>query len=156
MPKQIEDYIKENLSDDDCKIALEFTALLRANSLQLVKDEGTCWKNKTYYWVKNDDTCVCFISIKDPDEKDNRWTVWSDDINSDLLGESLITDDLKQIAWEHVDHCGSCGSCGGGRRKEIFGKEFGDVCGCTFRFDNPTENDLTFMKKMIEIQCRNE
>lgn len=156
MPKQIDTYIKENLSGDDCKIALEFISFLKANNLQLIKDEGACWKDKIYYWVKHKDTCACFIAVADPDEQENRWTVWSDDINSELLDESLVTDDLKQIAWEHVDHCRNCGSCGGGRHKEMFGKVFDDVCSCTFRFDNPTINALNFMKKMIKIQCRNE
>ncbi|MEG2596992.1 MAG: hypothetical protein RR977_01090 [Oscillospiraceae bacterium] len=156
MSKGIEVYIDEYLSGDNCKIALEFTSFLRANSLQFAKDESACWKNKIYYWIQYNDKCVCFISIMDPDEKDNLWTVWSDDIDSDLLDESSVTDELKLIAWDHVDHCGSCDSCSGGRHKIIFGKEFNDVCGCTFRFDNPTENDLKFMKKMIEIQCRKE
>ena len=145
MPKQIEDYIKENLSGDDCILALEYAAFLREKRFQFVKDEGACWKDKIYYWVKYNDTCVCFVAIMDPDEKESRWTVWSDDINSDLLDESSVTDDLKQIAWEHVDYCGSCDSCGGGRHKEIFGKVFDDVCGCIFRFENPTENDLNFI-----------
>lgn len=123
------------------------------NDLQFTKDNGY-WKDKIYYLVKQGDTCVCFISIKDPDEKDNRWTVWSDDIDGGLLKEFSLDDNLKLTACDHIDHCGNCGSCGGGRHKVIFGKEFDDVCGCTFRFDNPTDNDLKFMEKMIEIQIR--
>lgn len=148
------DYIKENLSGADCRIALDFTAFLRAQHLQFVKDESACWKDKIYYWIKHNNTCVCFIALADPDEPENRWTVWSDDIDSGLLSETAMPDDMRQIAWEHVDHCGNCGSCGGGRHKEICGKVFDDVCGCTFRFDNPNANELQFMKKLIEIQCR--
>ena len=154
MPKQIENYIEENLTDDACKNALDFIAFLRANQLHFIKDNGY-WKDKIYYLIKYNHDYVCFISIKDPDEKDNLWTVWLDDIDSSLLDEFSVDDELKEIAWEHVDHCGNCGSCGGGRHKVIFGKEFDDVCGCTFRFDNPTSTDLKFMRKMIEIQCIN-
>lgn len=151
--EKLNDHIKENLSGDDCKTALEFISFLQAMNLQFVKDESDCWKDKIYYWVKRNDKCVCFIAVKDPDEKENRWTVWSDDIETSLLEKSSISDDLQQIAWEHIDHCGNCGSCGGGRHKVVFGKKFDNVCGCTFRFDNPTKSDLGFMKKMIVIQC---
>ena len=50
-------------------------------------------------------------------EKENRWTVWSDDINPDLLDESSVTDDLKQIAWEHVDHVETGGHVAGADTK---------------------------------------
>ena len=36
----------------------------------------------------------------------------------------------------------------------IFGKEFDDVCGCTFRIDNPKQEDLSFLKKMVEIRVK--
>lgn len=31
-------------------------------------------------------------------------------------------------------------------------KEFDDICGCTFRIDNPRAEDLLFLKKMVEIR----
>lgn len=37
-------------------------------------------------------------------------------------------------------------------KKNIFGKIFDDVCGCTFRIDNADKNDLPFLKKMIELR----
>ena len=52
----------------------------------------------------------------------------------------------------YVDHCGKCGSCGGGKHKIVFGKHFDNVCGCTFRVDNPTAFDLPFLKKMVELR----
>ena len=85
---KLENYIKEDLLDDDCKIALGFISFLITNGLQFVKDEGACWKDKIYYWVKHNDKCICFIAIMDPDEKDKRWTVWSEDIYSELLDDS--------------------------------------------------------------------
>ena len=34
----------------------------------------------------------------------------------------------------------------------IFGKEFSEVCDCTFRIDNSEAGDLQFMKRMVEIR----
>ena len=138
----IEEYICRELLLDEQEVALDFISFLKDNNLIFYKDNCDCWKNKIYYWVKLDDECVCFIAIKDPDEKDNHWTVWSDDMGSEWLEQCLVDDKVKELAWKHIDHCGHCNSCGGGRHKVIFGKEFDDVCGCTFRIDNPTLNDL--------------
>ena len=150
----IEEYICRELLLDEQEIALDFIEFLKENNLIFYKDNCDCWKNKIYYWVKLDDECVCFIAIKDPDEKDNHWTVWSDDMGSEWLEQCAVENIIKEIAWKHIDHCGHCGSCGGGQRKVIFGKEFNDVCGCTFRTDNPTSDDLFFLKKMVEIRIK--
>ena len=144
---QIKDYIAKELSPAEQKIALDFVSYLEDNDLVFYKDNGDCWRDKIYYWVKLDERCVCFIAIKDPDEIENHWTVWSDDMGSEWLETHPVDGRIKELAWSHVSHCGYCGSCGGGRRKIIFGKEFGDVCGCTFRIDNPTSDDLSFLKK---------
>lgn len=149
MEKQIEEYIKENLIGEAQTTALEFVAFLRSNNIEFYKDRGSCWKDKIYYWLKFKNECVAFIAIKDPDEPQNLWTVWSDD--SKAFETDIIDDKIKNTAWKHIDFCGHCGSCGGGKRKVIFGKEFSEVCGCTFRIDNPQLNDLPFLKKMVEL-----
>jgi hypothetical protein len=154
MDKQkIEDYISNELSSDEQKIALDFVEYLHNNEMEFVKDNGY-WKNKIYYIIKFNNECVCFIAIKDPDEKDNHWTVWSDDMDLISPDDFPVDKELKESAWKHVDICGNCGSCGGGRHKVIFGKEFEKVCGCTFRIDNPNADDLQFMKKMVEIRMK--
>ena len=71
----IEEYICTELLLDEQEVALDFISFLKDNNLTFYKDNCDCWKNKIYYWVKLDDECVCFIAIKDPDEKDNNWTV---------------------------------------------------------------------------------
>lgn len=149
MEKQIEEYIKENLIGKAQVTALEFVAFLRSNNIEFYKDKGSCWKDKIYYWLKFKNECVAFIAIKDPDEPQNLWTVWSDD--SKAFETDIIDDKIKNTAWKHIDFCGHCGSCGGGKRKVIFGKEFSEVCGCTFRIDNPQLNDLPFLKNMVEL-----
>ncbi len=131
--------------------ALIFIDYLAEKGVKFYKDNGDCWKGKNYYWCKYNNDCVCFISVKDPDEPQNLWTVWSDDIKSELLENCNADDNIRKLAWKHIDHCGHCGSCGGGRRKIVFGRKFNAVCGCTFRVDNPTAEDLQFLKEMIKI-----
>lgn len=149
--QQIHDYICQELPLDDQIIALDFIEYLHKAGMEIFKDYDY-WKHKIYYLVKFNSKCVCFIAIKDPDEKDNYWTIWSDDMGSKWLEETPIEKEIIESAWKHIDFCGNCGSCGGGRHKVIFGKEFENVCGCTFRIDNPDQDDLLFMKKMIEIR----
>lgn len=84
-------------------------------------------------------------------EPQNLWTVWSDDIKSEWLDKCDVNDEIKKLAWKYVDHCGHCGSCKGGRRKVVFGREFEAVCGCTFRVDNPTVEDLPFLKEITGL-----
>lgn len=80
--------------------------------------------------------------------------VWSDDMDAAILEESSIEKALQETAWKHVDFCGACGSCGGGRNRTIFGREFDNVCVCTFRFDNPDTEAPQFMKEMVKIRMR--
>ncbi len=133
---------------------MKFVRFLEDKNLTFYKDNCDCWKDKIYYWVKLEDKCVCFIAVNDPDEADNRWTVWSDDMGSERLEKSPYAAEINETAWKYVDHCGNCGSCGGGRHKVIFGKEFNDVCCCTFRIDNPDSDDLLFLEKMTEIRIK--
>ncbi len=151
--KLIEEIINEELSADDRAVALDFVAFLRENELEFVRDRGY-WRDKIYFLIQYDQECVCFMAINDPDEKDNRFTVWSDEMHEEYLTEEAVENSLKETAWKHVDLCGHCGSCGGGKDKVIFGKKFDRVCGCTFRVDNPDRNDLAFMKKMVELKIR--
>ena len=65
---------------------------------------------------------------------------------------TAVDDRVRTLAWQHVDHCGRCGSCGGGRHKVIFGRTFDDVCGCTFRVDNPDADDLLFLEELVRIR----
>ena len=147
----IKNYILRELSSEEQKVALKFLTYLESKDLTFYKDICDYWKDKIYYWVKYNEECVCFISIKDPDEPKNSWTIWSDDIKSEWLQNYDVDDKIKELAWKYIDHCGHCGSCGGGQRKVVFGREFKAVCGCTFRVDNPNEEDLEFLKKIVSI-----
>ncbi|MBQ8402712.1 MAG: hypothetical protein IJX14_12380 [Clostridia bacterium] len=152
MSEKIETYIAEFLSGDMRQTALDFIAYLREMGLTFYRDTSPCWKDKIYYWVKCGDACVCFIAIKDPDEPENHWTVWSDD--SDAYEDASVAEELRETGWRYVDHCGNCGSCGGGKQKVIFGKKFDGVCGCTFRIDNAGTGELLFLKTMTALRTR--
>lgn len=145
----IRDYICRELSSGMQEIAIEFVSYLENNNMTFIKDNGAYWKDKIYYWVKFNEKCVCFIEIKGGRDT-NQWTVWSDDMGFECLADS----EVKEIAWEHINHCKQCGSCSGGKSKMVFGKVFDDICGCTFRIDNPTSEDLPFMKEMVEIRIK--
>lgn len=134
--------------------ALSFVEYLRACGLIFHRDTGDCWRDKIYYWVQRGDECICFIAIADPDEPQNRWTVWSDDSAS--YENDSVNEEIRAVGWRHIGFCGSCGSCGGGREKIIFGRRFPRVCGCTFRIDNPAQNELSFLKKMIDLRLRGQ
>lgn len=149
----IEEIISDNLPVAYQENALDFIRFLRENEMELIRDNGY-WKNKIYYLIKFQNKYMCFIAIKDPDEKDNFWTVWSDDCSSNWLENFPIEKELKETAWEHADVCQNCGSCSGGRKIIIFGKEFDNICTTTFRFDNPDAADLLFMKKLLSAGKR--
>lgn len=147
----IKDYIRNGLFFEAQSVALDFVSFLEEKGVDFYKDNCDCWKDKIYYQCKFNNCCVCFISIKDPDEPQDLWTVWSDDIKSEWLDKCDVDDEIKKLTWKYVDNCGHCGSCKGGRRKVIFGREFEAVCGCTFRVDNPTIEDLPFLKEIIRL-----
>lgn len=152
--QNIEEYIYRELLSEEQKVAMNFVCFLKDKQLTFYRDNSAYWKEKIYYWVKLNDECVCFIAIKDPDEKNNHWTVWSADMGSEWLEKDLVDDNIKENAWKYVDHCDCCGSCGGGRHKIIFGKKFDDVCGCTFRIDNPKYDDISLLKEIVEIRIK--
>lgn len=150
----IEYDIQKELSLEEQEVAMEFIRFLKDNHFSFIKDNGPYWKDKIYYWVKREEDSICFIAIKNPDEENNHWTVWSDDMEAEELEKDCVDNSIKETAWKYVDHCRHCGSCSGGRCKIIFGKEFADVCGCTFRIDNPMYNELSFLKTMVEIRIK--
>lgn len=118
----INDYIYRELSPDKQEIAIDFVQYSEEKSLAFYRDNCDYQKDKIYYWAKFIDKCVCFISIKDPDEAENHWTIWSDDIGSQWLENYLNDNEFKEVAWKHVDHCGHCGACTGGQNKITFWK----------------------------------
>lgn len=150
MQEQIEREISENLTGEMRETALKFTAFLKSHGLMFHRDRSGDWAEKIYYWVRSDKNCVCFIAVKDPDEPENAWTVWSDD--SAAYEASLGDAETSEIGLKYVNRCEKCGACGGGRVKTVFGKRISGVCMCTFRVDNADLNGLPFLKTMVELR----
>ena len=151
--KSIEKIIAEELRGDDRQTAEQFAAFLREEGMEFVRDRGY-WRDKIYFLVQYRGDCICFIAVKDPEEPENRWTVWSDNLKEEYLSGEGMDEGMKRAAWKHVDECRRCGSCGGGSRRTIFGRAFDAVCGCTFRFVNPGAEDLSFLKEMVKLRKR--
>lgn len=150
MQEQIEREISKNLTGEMRETALKFTALLKSHGLMFHRDRSGDWAEKIYYWVRSDKNCVCFIAVKDPDEPENAWTVWSDD--SAAYEAPLGDAETSEIGLKYVNRCEECGACGGGRVKTVFGKRISGVCMCTFRVDNADLNGLPFLKTMVELR----
>ena len=150
----IKDYISRELISVEQERALDFVAYLEEHGLYFHRDGGIYWRDKIYYWIQLEEKCVCFIAINENGPGSNHWTVWSDDCDLNWLENVPVEDDIKEIAWKKVDQCGHCGSCKGGKPKVIFGKKFDEVCGCTFRVDNPTAEEMDFLKVMVDIRIK--
>lgn len=150
MQEQIEREISKNLTGEMRETALKFTAFLKSHGLMFHRDRSGDWAEKIYYWARSDKNCVCFIAVKDPDEPENAWTVWSDD--SAAYEAPLGDAETSGIGLKYVNRCEKCGACGGGRVKTVFGKRISGVCMCTFRVDNADLNGLPFLKTMVELR----
>ena len=149
--KTIEACLTENLSGSALQTALAFAAFLRENGISCIRDEGF-WRDKIYFMLKLREGYVGYIAIKDPDEPENLWTVWSDGEDSHWYAEAMPIDEILSSAIRHIDYCVHCGSCSGGKQRRIFGRDFENVCGTTFRIDNPRTEDLPFLEYMIQMR----
>lgn len=79
-------------------------------------------------------------------------TIWTDDSDSIWYSECYLEDRIKNITVEHIDVCESCGACKGGTKKQIFGKEYNNVCRTTFRFINPNWDELKCLKELLLLR----
>jgi len=147
--KTIEAIIAASLSGEQQQTAAAFAAYLRSCGAEFIRDTGY-WKDKIYFLVRAAGDYVCYIAIRDPDEPENLWTVWSDDTPS--YETAAPSEEIAQTAWRYVDRCGHCGSCAGGRPKTVFGRRFDGVCGCTFRIDNAGADTLPFLREMADLR----
>ena len=149
--RRIEDAIVEVLPIGMQQDALDFANYLRANDMAFERGKGY-WENKFYWMIKYESEYVCFVLIGGDEQKDESWTIWSDDSGSKWFEDYPLDNHTKAIAHANVDFCGNCGSCGGGTAKTIFGRKFDNVCRTTFRFDNPNFDAVECAKKMVEIR----
>ena len=150
----IESHINNSLIGEAVKNALDFVAYLEDQDMQFELSTTDYWLNKQYWYVKYQNEFVGFILIngnnpvRDETEPEG-WVFWSDNYNSNFFADYLVDETIKEIAFHHVDF----GTCGGGIKVKVFGKEFSPVCnGTTFRFDNPSMEEVSVMKKLVCVR----
>ena len=143
MSKQrIEDTIKNVLSGDAAKNALDFAEYLKANELTVNGPE-----------ISYNGAAVCYMHLDAAEEYPSPWTIWSEGDYSKEHKDVQIADHIKEIAWAHVNTCGDCGAgCSPGKRKSIFGKEFDNVCNADMAFYIPNAETMKCVKKLLEMK----
>jgi len=156
----IENDIRDALAGDARKNALAFIAFLHNNKMQFERGGGY-WKGKLYWCFSYMGESVCYIlllSSTSTVDSTEPWVVWTDDSSSKWFEDYPLDDQSKKTAWDNIDFCGNngeaCGGCTGRTRKAIFGKDFNNVCGTTFRFNNPNEDAVKCMMKLVTIRKR--
>jgi len=139
---KIEDDIKNKLSGDNQKNALDFVAFLRAAGMTNHAEHTSAFEYNGE-WV-----CILIIN-------DGGWMMFDNPLTS-KYDDYPLDEDLKEFAWAHVNICTSCGGSAGcgkqpGREKTILGRKFENVCTSEVAFFDPDAGALQKVKQMIEI-----
>jgi len=140
--RTFEEMIKNTLTGETQKNALDFAAFMVANGMTTGENHGTVvYNGKVLAWMHMDGK----------QDLPGPWTVWPDLIGT--MPEGFDFDDnLKKIAWKNVNICASCGSdCAPGSKKNIYGKEFENVCGAILAFTDPDAETLKCLKRLMEL-----
>lgn len=146
----------EDIIIDDNKLdktAIDLLSFLIENNMTFER-AGGYWENQSYWYVKFNGKSVCYILFNGTgdEEKFSPLTIWTDDSGSDWYSKCDLEDSIKNIAVRHIDVCENCGACKGGTRKQIFGKEYDNVCHTTFRFINPNWDELKCLKELLLLR----
>lgn len=146
-----EDIIIDNNELD--KAAIDLFDFIINNGMSFER-AGGYWQNQSYWYVKYNNEFVCYILFNGTgdEEKFSPLTVWTDDSGTAWYSECYLEDSIKNIAARHVDVCENCGACKGGTRKQIFGKEYDNVCRTTFRFINPNCDEIKCLKELLLLR----
>lgn len=147
-------HINNSLAGGAKKNALDLVAYSESQGMQFELSTTDYWRDKQYWYIKYKNEFVGFILIngyspvKDKTEPEG-WVFWSDNYISSVFADYPLDESFKEIAYKHVD----IGTCGGGLTVNLFGQRFTPVCnGTTFRFDNPSLEELEVMKKLVDIR----
>ena len=145
-----EDIIKEKLTSDTQKNALDFVAFMKANEMPPKLVAENCWT----FAYSEEAIHACVLAIY-PDESGIGWTIFDNPLTSQY-DDFPANDKLKEFAWAHVNLCTSCGGSSGcgkqpGRCKTIFGKKYDNVCTSEVAFRNPDTETLKTIMQMIGI-----
>ena len=140
--KRIEDTMREALSGDALKHALDFAEFLNANGM-VVNGAEVSYNGKV----------VCYMHLEKGQDYPSPWTIWTDGGYSCEHEDVPMDEHLKEIAWANINKCGNCGSkCAPGTRKTIFGKAFDDVCSADMAFYVPDAKTQECVKKLLMMR----
>jgi len=140
---KIEQEIKNGLSGDTQKNALDFAAFLRANNFALE------WNDEHGGWHIISEGRIIVFSKVIGDEN-----VFAIVFNTCDFGDGPADEDVKAFAWAHVVICPQ--GCGGPaicemsqKRVTIFGREFENVCIAPLECFNLDADELKKAQKLM-------
>ena len=146
-----EDYVKNALSGEKLKNALDFIAYLKESGRTC--DEPNPHPHFAYMGMWS-----CLI-IASKDKKDPlgfyfvcMWPGEHDVLECDSFP---VEESVKEFARKNVKKCNKCyGECFnlGGLRRTVFGKEFDGVCCNVFHINSPAGETLENVIKLLELQ----
>lgn len=141
----IEDVIKEALTGDYKKNALDLMAWLRKNKFNPLQSSKTTWK------ISAKSCVVCYFRF---DFNENAITI------QPIIGEyecNYLSDEMKDITLTNKVHGRYCGErCHGSQcsymLKTLFGEKNSDACGQSVIFTNPNTNENECIKELIMMR----
>jgi len=134
--------INEVLSGEVLQNALDFVEYLEVNEM-VVNGAEISYKGKV----------VCYMHLDGAKEYPSPWTIWTEGDYSSEHENIPLSDQMKKIAWAHINNCEDCGAgCTPGQRKVIFGKAFDNVCNADMAFYIPDVETLECVKKLLEMR----
>ena len=144
---EIKDALKNNLKGEALTNALGFVDYLIARGLSSNME----WDNGCRF-VKNEKSpCLVVFNMQDNGE----WFICDIPVVSEPEWNSL-GNDLKELIIANIKICSvykgePCG-CGSepGASKNIFGKDYSNVCTSEIQFHNPTPDILSKLKEIVE------
>ena len=146
---KIEDIINEFLDGERLQNAQGFITYLRMNKLNPSYASYNAW------WVNYKGKRLISLRVGCKESIRYGLTSGSWHIGHWLQGFNFpdyICDDLKQFIWANTLPCIHCQSCAPGHSGDILGRHFKSIC--YFRIENPDEEDLGFVKKLLEYKMK--
>ena len=163
---KIEDVIPVYLVGENKEMALEFISYLRENKIKPTWATHNSWK--AIYKSK----VICYIRLP-INESDNyskqshvsewkrHWLVTPHLYNMEKYKEQIINEGLLELIWNNYVYCKPCEpirKCAPGVNKNIFGKEFNNLCrgvfydGCAIWINSPDNSEVNGIKKLLEME----
>jgi len=160
--RKFENELKDFLSGDTLKNALDFVDYLKINEIITV---FSGYENVWHVRYLNEHVCVivfldsaakpiCFFDgvMKPPDP----WTIFWGDYDEYEHKDVQVDERFQEFVWASVHTCEKC-PCNNKMemRRTIFGKEYENLCHCSLAFTNPDAEALEYVKKLVEMRKRN-